>query len=112
MAKLTVRLDFTSRLRKTSIYSKKGKPFFGVWKKPEIQLDGDEKVITISLDQEGFLDIIAYEEYGDRAWWWAIASVNKIANVNDEIVAGKALIIPKLDNIRDAVQEQRDAESI
>ncbi len=111
MAKVRIRLAFTSRMKKTKLYTRAGKTHFGVWQRPEIKLDGDEKVLTVSEEHEGALDFISFLEYGDRAWWWALASVNKIRNVVDEVVVGLELTIPKLDNIRDAVQEQRDAES-
>lgn len=109
MAKVKIRLNFASRLKRTRLYTKNGRTFFGVWQKPEIALDGDEKIRTVESSLTGQLDTIAYQEYGSRAWWWAIAAANNIASVTDEVVAGLNLIIPKLENIREAVQEHRNA---
>jgi len=92
-------------MQKTPVYSKDGSAFFGVWQKPEITLDGDEKVVVVDVSNEGQLDLIAHKEYGDRAWWWAIAAVNRIGNVNDEVVAGLEIVIPKLNRIKEALQK-------
>ena len=109
MAKVKINLPFTSRYKKTRLYTSGGKTFFGIWNPPNIKLDGDEKVITIRAHQAGSLDKIAYEEYGDRALWWAIAYVNNIKNPPEEVVAGLELVIPKPDNIKEALLETENA---
>lgn len=98
-------LSFTSRFKKTPVYTKNGKTFFGLWKPPSIKIDGDEKVVTISAAKKGQLDKTANEEYGTRELWWAIALVNNIVHPPDEVVAGLELVIPKLENIRQALQD-------
>jgi len=103
--KIEVTLPFTSRLKRTPLWTKKGKTFFGLWKKPNIKLDGDEKVIKISSDQIGQLDLLAQREYNDRSLFWAIAQVNNIGSISDEVVAGLNVFIPKLSNIRSALSD-------
>ena len=106
MSSKQVELPFTSPYKKTRLYTHGGKTFFGVWQPPDIVLDGDERVITIDTAQEGRLDTIAYREYGTRELFWAIAHVNQINNIQAEVVAGVELIIPKIDNVRAALQEE------
>lgn len=108
--KIEIRLPFTSRFKKTIPYTEQGRTYFGLWKKPDIILEGDEKVITISSDQEGQLDLIAEKEYDDRSLFWAIASVNGIRSVTDEVVSGLKIIIPHLENIRVALLDSSENE--
>lgn len=109
MAEVEVKLEFNSRFKKTPLYTKEGRTFFGVWDEPTIKLDGDEKIQEV--DSTTSLDILAYEEYGDRALWWAIARANKMKNPEEELVPGMDIIIPKPENVRTALLEQRSAPS-
>lgn len=110
MAKTEIQLPFSSRLKKTRVYSDRGRVFFGIWKPPTIRLDGDEELIRIPEERSGSLDLYAHEYYGDRALWWAIAYVNNIKNPQ-EVVAGKTIIIPKPENVRAALLETESAPS-
>ena len=112
MSQLEVKLNFASRHKKTNVYTAEGKTFFGVWDQPIIKLDGDEKVVKVSSDQLGQLDLIAYQEYENRALWWVIAQANGIRSVTDQVVAGIDLTIPKIANVRAALLEQRNAINI
>jgi hypothetical protein len=103
-----LKLPSTSRYRVTPVYSKAGCAFFGVWVRPNVKRDGDEKIITIGDENRGQLDLIAHEEYGDRSLWWAIASMNFIRSVSDEVVPGLRLVVPKLANIKSALLESGD----
>lgn len=93
-----------SRFGRTELYTSGGKTFYGRWVPPPIVLDGNEKTVIVPADQHGQLDLLAHKEYNDRTLFWAIALVNNIFSITDEIVAGKELIIPKLENIRAALQ--------
>lgn len=101
MAQLQVKLNFFSRLKRTNLYTANGTTFYGVWKKPQIEVDGNEKVISLPTGKS--LEHIAFQEYGKRELWWAIAQVNGIRNVFDELKPGMQLRIPKENNIRDAL---------
>ncbi len=101
--KIEVRLPFSSRFQRTPLFTLTGRTFFGLWMKPNIVLDGDEKIITVSADQSGQLDLLAEIEYQDRTLFWAIAVVNDIRHPPDEVLAGVELIIPKIENIRVAL---------
>ena len=99
-------LEFTSRFKKTALYSEDGKAFWGLWQPYDIRIDGDEKVYVIQLEDEGQLDLIAYREYQDRTLWPYIAFVNNIKNVEEEIIAGLRIILPKLSNIQAALRDE------
>jgi hypothetical protein len=77
-----------------------------MWNPPYIRLDGDEKIITVNRGMLGQLNTIAFKEYGDSDLWWCIAYVNGIKNLNTEVVPGKPLVIPKLENIKSALLGQ------
>ena len=105
MAKFELRPAFTSRHKQTALYMKGGKAFYGVWKSPDIKMEGDEKEIIVTTDQEGQLDLYAYNEYGDRSLFWAIAYVNNIQSISDEVVAGMRLKLPHYDNVKAALTD-------
>jgi len=98
-------LDFTNPYKRTSLFIKDGRAFFGLWRPPQVRLDGDEPLRRVPLGLEGQLDLFAEEELGDRRYWRAIAQVNKIDFPLEEVKAGDLLIIPKLENVRAAYRE-------
>ena len=105
MAKTKIQPPFTSRMKRTNLYTKGGKTFFGRWNPPQIVLDGDEPTMRVPSTQEGQLDLIAYKKYGDRTLFWAIALANNIRSISDEVVAGLEIVIPKIENIRASLSE-------
>lgn len=98
-------LEFTNPYKRSALFIQKGKAFFGIWRPPEITLDGDEERITVPLGLEGHLDLIAQATLGDRAYWRAIAQVNKIDYPTEEVRAGDQIIIPKIEKVRAAYQQ-------
>lgn len=104
MAKFEMDLPTTSFFRQTSLLTRGGAVFFGLWKVPQIFLDGDEKQVRVSERDRGRLDRIAYEEYGDRSLAPAIQIVNHIDHVPSHVKPGMVLIIPKLERIWQALQ--------
>ena len=95
-------LVFSNPYKRTALFIKQGRAFFGLWRPPEVQLDGDEKRIRIQLGMEGQLDILAESQLGSREYWRAIAQVNKIDYPLEEVKVGDEIIIPKLSNVRAA----------
>lgn len=100
-----LQLDFTSPYKRTSLFIMDGRAFFGLWRPPQIDLDGDEERIRIPLGLEGQLDIISQVTLGDRRFWRAIAQVNKIDYPLEEVKVGDEIIIPKLEKVRAAYQQ-------
>lgn len=98
-------LEFSDPYKRSALFIKDGKAFFGVWRPPVIELDGDEEEITVPLGMEGHLDLIAQLTLGDRQFWRAIAQVNKIDYPLEEVRAGDNIIIPKLEKVRAAYRE-------
>jgi|SRR3990172_2679434 len=98
-------LSETSRFKKTALYAKAGKTFFGIWQPPKIAPTGQEKIVRIAQNQAGQLDLLAHVEYGDSSLWWCIALANNIMNLAEEVVVGKELVIPTLESIRLALLE-------
>jgi hypothetical protein len=96
---------FSSPYKKTALFIQRGRAFFGLWRPPQIALDGDEERIRIPLGMEGHLDLIAQVTLGDRRFWRAIAQVNKIDYPLEEVRVGDEIIIPKLERVRAAYQE-------
>jgi hypothetical protein len=100
-----LQLDFTSSYKRTALFIQDGRAFFGLWRPPQITLDGDEERIRVPLGLEGHLDIIAQVTLGDRRFWRAIAQVNKIDYPLEEVRVGDDIIIPKLEKVRAAYQQ-------
>ena len=98
-------LEFSHPYKRTALFIKQGRAFFGLWRPPIIRLDGDEEKITVQLGMEGSLDLIAQITLGDRQFWRAIAQVNKIDFPLEEVKAGDRIIIPKLERVRAAYQQ-------
>lgn len=99
----SVQIPFTSRHKHTTLYTISGKTIFGLWNPPKIKMDGDEKIVSVSSDIVGNLDILSFREYGSPEYWWCIALVNNIKDPTTEIVVNKELNIPKIANIRSAL---------
>lgn len=60
---------------------------------------------TVTLAQEGRLDIISEKLLDTPDLWWALAIFNNIVNVIQEITVGKTLRIPSLISIETALGE-------
>lgn len=105
MADFELNLDFVSRFKETVLLQKGGKVFFGRWTPPTIQIDGDEAKYLVTEQDKGTLDFIAFNQLGMRELWWAIALVNAIYHTPRDVVTGKVLTIPKIQNIYRALQK-------
>jgi len=104
MADFELELPFNSFYKETKLLQSKGKVFFGLWKPPEIILDGDEKKVRVSERDRGRLDLISFEQYGTRELTGALIIANKIDYVPRDVVPGMVLIVPKLARIYQALQ--------
>jgi len=100
---MNIKLDQTSRFINTPVFSIANKTVFGLWRQPTIKLDGDEPSEVVNKAEEGELDHMSFRNYGKRDYWWAIAVVNGISNVTEEVVAGMVLTIPKLERITETL---------
>jgi len=93
-------LEFTSPYKRTRLFVKNGRAFFGVWRPVDVALDGNEEEIIVQRGRHGYLDLIAHEVYGDRRLWRVIAQANRIGLPLEEVVPGLRLVIPKPTNVR------------
>lgn len=100
---LEVEVDFTDPYKRTSVFIKDGKTFYGLWNPIEVELDGDEEEYTVPQGLQGQLDLIADEFYEDRRLWRIIAHANKIDFPHEDVVAGMTLVIPKPEKVRAAL---------
>jgi len=101
--KFRLELGFTSPYKRTRLFIKNGRAFFGIWRPLEVQMDGDEKYIKVQRGFEGQLDLIAHDTYGDRRLWRVIAEANTIGFPLEEVTVGMELVIPKPSNVRAAL---------
>jgi len=106
--KFELELPFTSPFKETPLFLKGGKAFFGIWKPPEIQIDGDERRIIVDEAHVGDLTKYADEEYGDASLFWAIGHVNKIDYPPRDVVKGMTIIIPKEEHVTAALQAAQE----
>lgn len=96
-------LPFTSPYKRTQLFIKNGRAFFGVWRPIEVQMDGDEEEVLIQRGLEGHLDLVAFVVYGDRRLWRVIAHANRIDFPLEEVVVGLRVVIPKPTRVRAAL---------
>ena len=101
-------VEFSSPYKRTQLFIKNGRAFFGLWDPPQIVLDGDEDSVIVPLGLEGSLDAIAETHLGDRSFWRAIAQVNGIDFPLEEVKAGDRIIIPKLSRVRAAYRDTQN----
>jgi len=103
-------LSYFSRYKETRLLQSDGKVFFGRWKAPTIRLDGDEEEVQVTEEDRGVLDFISYRYYGTRELAWAIALVNGVSSIPNEVVPGLNLTMPKISRIEEALQKETDGE--
>lgn len=96
-------LPFTSPYKRTQLFIKNGRAFFGIWRPLDVQMDGDEEDVLIQRGIEGHLDLVAFVVYGDRRLWRVIAHANQIDFPMEEVTVGRRIIIPKLVHVRAAL---------
>lgn len=99
--------NFSSPFKSTKLYIKGGRAFFGLWRPPEVRLDGDEEQLIIEQGNEGQLDLVAQQVYGDRALWYVIAHANQINFPLRDLPSGRRIVIPKLANVNAALLAAR-----
>jgi len=100
---LEIEVDFTDPYKRTAVFIKDGKTFYGLWNPVDVALDGDEEQYTVPQGMQGSLDLIADEFYEDRRLWRIIAHANKIDFPHEDVVAGMTLVIPKPEKVRAAL---------
>jgi hypothetical protein len=100
---LEIEVDFTDPYKRTAVFIKDGRAFYGLWNPIEVTLDGDEEEYTIPQGMQGSLDLLADEFYEDRRLWRVIAHANKIDFPHEDVVAGMTIIIPKPEKVRAAL---------
>lgn len=105
MADFELNLEYVSRFKETTLLQKDGKVFFGRWTPPSIPLDGDEVKVLVTEQDRGTLDFIAFKYMGTRELWWAIALVNGIFHTQTDVIPGKILTIPNINNVYRALQK-------
>lgn len=98
-------LGFTNPYKRSALFIKEGRAFFGLWRPPNVETDGDEERIAIPMGMEGHLDLVAQVTLGDRRYWRAIAQVNRIDYPLEEVKVGDRIIIPKVSKVRAAYQQ-------
>lgn len=98
-------VKFTNPYKGSKLYIKQARAFFGRWRPPPVQIDGDEATDIVQEGEEGQLDSFATRHYGDRSRWRIIAQANLINHVHEEVVPGLEIIIPKLAHVDAALQQ-------
>ena len=98
-------LDFNSRYKRTKLFTKDGRVFFGRWRPLDVQIDGDEEEIEVQEGEEGQLRIFANNIYGTPDLEHVIAQANKLFFIPEQVVPGQRLIIPKQAHVDAALQK-------
>ncbi len=71
----------------------------GWWEKRDAEVDPSDIVYVLEEKYVGRTDLLAYAFYGDPQLWWIIPQYNSILDPDEELVQGKALLIPSLEKI-------------
>jgi hypothetical protein len=96
-------LDFTSPYKQTRLLIQRGRVFFGRWRPFDVEVTGEEEEYVVREGQEGQIDLIAEEFYGDRRLWRVIAQANKIDFPLEDVTPGTKLRIPRLADVQAAL---------
>ena len=83
---------------KTPIYNVGGTVVFGL-RREVIPPDPTDRVITITKQLEGKLDLIASEIYGTTDCWWILAEANQLLDPMTEVTAGTKLRVPTKERV-------------
>lgn len=96
-------LEFTSPYKQTRLYLQSGRVFFGRWRPFDVEVAGGDEEYIVREGQEGQLDLIAEEFYGDRRLWRVIAQANSIDFPLEGVQPGTKLRIPRLADVQAAL---------
>lgn len=67
----------------------------GWWEKKEFPRNqNDDVIFNITTEYEGRPDKISYFMYGREDLMWLVLQYNNIIDINEELVAGKYIILP------------------
>jgi hypothetical protein len=69
------------------------------WRMPRIAPADGDRILTVTVGEEGRLDILAMNIYKSSALWWVIALANNIQNPFEEPRAGDRIRIPSIQRI-------------
>lgn len=58
--------------------------------------EGGEKMVVLPAGYEGRLDLLSTKIYGRPDYWWYLALANGVENPEEELVAGRVLIVPEI----------------
>lgn len=70
------------------------------WDRYSFPIDNTDLEYTVSVADEGRLDLIAHSLYGDYRLWWFIAQYNSILDPVLEIFPGRILRLPTTDRMQ------------
>ena len=91
----------STRFARTPVYG----DHFGLWERPEFRRF--QTVHIVQPGEEGALDLISFNYYGTHDYWWAIAVANDILYPLEEVIPGKKLKIPYVEDIEDWINASR-----
>jgi len=88
-----------------------GRRRYGLWKPPDFRSrselpleEGAYSRYTITKNDIGRIDLIAWKFYEEVSWWWVIALVNHITNPLTDLKIGDVLLIPRKDFVTQAIE--------
>ena len=61
---------------------------------PEVVPQVTDAFITVDENNQGNLDLIAFDAYGDEDLWWVIALANNIELIPTDVVINRRIRIP------------------
>jgi hypothetical protein len=71
-----------------------------MWDANTLPPDPSDIVYYVEKKYEGKPHLLGYIFYGDTGLWWVICAYNVIIDPIQEIIEGRALLIPTLDRIK------------
>lgn len=76
-----------------------GDTFFETYNFHEFKYNTDDSYHEVTSGEEGRLDLIAFQYYGQPQFWWVIAEANDIVLPMRDVFAGLVLRIPSINVI-------------
>jgi hypothetical protein len=104
-----ITLKRSSMFADTDVYrDEDGAVIFDLWEPPfEYTPQPGDIIHKITARDEGQLDLLAWEYYGDENLFWIIGHVNHILHPVNEVRVGGELLIPNPDWVRNYLSKTR-----
>lgn len=96
--------NVTSRYQILRVINNDGSRYLETYNQMSVPERDDDLYHVVQVNEEGRLDIIAQNQYGDSTYWWAIALANEFVDPFS-VNAGTLVRIPRIETLVDPANQ-------